>query len=158
LRRWISRKRGSSARKKKDGERDAKILGSFNGDSFYAAPDADERTLQSRSGGGRPHGDNFARVLFKSIAAGPHRSVHGFQRPAGAHPPSAPAKPVIHMPEADHPQPRRRNGSGMAVFVDEFVPPAFGWKFVALGHNTIRGAAGAAVLNAELMYTEGLLD
>jgi aspartate-semialdehyde dehydrogenase len=32
------------------------------------------------------------------------------------------------------------------------------WKFVALGHNTVRGAAGASVLNAELMQAEGLLD
>jgi aspartate-semialdehyde dehydrogenase len=36
--------------------------------------------------------------------------------------------------------------------------PVLDYKFVALGHNTIRGAAGAAVLNAELMYSEGLLD
>ncbi len=36
--------------------------------------------------------------------------------------------------------------------------PVFDYKFVALGHNTIRGAAGAAVLNAELMHSEGLLD
>jgi len=34
----------------------------------------------------------------------------------------------------------------------------FNYKFIALGHNTVRGAAGAAVLNAELMYSEGLLD
>jgi aspartate-semialdehyde dehydrogenase len=34
----------------------------------------------------------------------------------------------------------------------------FDWKFVALGHNTVRGAAGAAVLNAELMLSEGLID
>ena len=32
------------------------------------------------------------------------------------------------------------------------------WKFIALGHNTVRGAAGAAVLNAELMVSEGMLD
>jgi aspartate-semialdehyde dehydrogenase len=36
--------------------------------------------------------------------------------------------------------------------------PVLGWKFVALGHNTVRGAAGAAVLNAELLQAEGLLD
>jgi aspartate-semialdehyde dehydrogenase len=36
--------------------------------------------------------------------------------------------------------------------------PGLDWKFVALGHNTVRGAAGAAVLNAELMHSEGLLD
>jgi aspartate-semialdehyde dehydrogenase len=36
--------------------------------------------------------------------------------------------------------------------------PVLDYKFMALGHNTVRGAAGAAVLNAELMYSEGLLD
>ncbi len=36
--------------------------------------------------------------------------------------------------------------------------PVFDYKFVALGHNTVRGAAGAAVLNAELMHSEGMLD
>jgi aspartate-semialdehyde dehydrogenase len=46
----------------------------------------------------------------------------------------------------------------MAAFVGRLRPcPVFDWKFVALGHNTIRGAAGAAVLNAELMQSEGLL-
>jgi len=47
----------------------------------------------------------------------------------------------------------------MAVFVGRLREcPALDWKFVALGHNTVRGAAGAAVLNAELMESEGLLD
>jgi len=48
---------------------------------------------------------------------------------------------------------------GMAVFVGRLREcPALDYKFIALGHNTVRGAAGAAVLNAELMYSEGLLD
>jgi len=48
---------------------------------------------------------------------------------------------------------------GMSVFVGRLRPcPVLDCKFVALGHNTVRGAAGAAVLNAELMYSEGLLD
>ena len=75
--------------------------------------------------------------------------------------PSAPAQPVIYMEERDRPQPRRDAGRerGMAVFVGRLRPcPVFDYKFVALGHNTIRGAAGAAVLNAELMHSEGLLD
>jgi aspartate-semialdehyde dehydrogenase len=47
----------------------------------------------------------------------------------------------------------------MTVSVGRLRPcPVLGWKFVALGHNTVRGAAGAAVLNAELMQAEGLLD
>ncbi len=65
------------------------------------------------------------------------------------------------MQEADRPQPRRdvERERGMAAFVGRLrACPVFDYKFVALGHNTIRGAAGAAVLNAELMHSEGLLD
>jgi len=75
--------------------------------------------------------------------------------------PSAPPQPVIYMHEKDRPQPRRdvEREKGMAVFVGRLRPcPVFDYKFIAMGHNTIRGAAGAAVLNAELMYSEGLLD
>jgi aspartate-semialdehyde dehydrogenase len=74
--------------------------------------------------------------------------------------PSAPKHPVQYLIEADRPQPRKdaERDRGMAAFVGRLRPcPVFDWKFVALGHNTIRGAAGAAVLNAELMQSEGLL-
>ncbi len=74
--------------------------------------------------------------------------------------PSAPPKPVIYMSEQDRPQPRRDAGreNGMAVFIGRLREcPVLDLKFVACGHNTIRGAAGAAVLNAELMVSEGLL-
>src|SRR5581483_2862877 len=75
--------------------------------------------------------------------------------------PSAPAHPVIYMEEKDRPQPRRdvERERGMAAFVGRLRPcPVLDYKFVALGHNTVRGAAGAAVLNAELMHSEGMLD
>jgi len=75
--------------------------------------------------------------------------------------PSAPPRPVILMSQADRPQPRRdaSRENGMSVFVGRLRPcPIFDWKFVACGHNTIRGAAGAAVLNAELMVSEGLIS
>jgi aspartate-semialdehyde dehydrogenase len=74
--------------------------------------------------------------------------------------PSAPAQPVIYLPQQDRPQPRRDavRERGMATFVGRLREcPVLHLKFVACGHNTIRGAAGAAVLNAELMATEGLL-
>jgi len=74
--------------------------------------------------------------------------------------PSAPQRPLIYMPEQDRPQPRRdaERENGMSVFVGRLREcPVMNVKFVACGHNTIRGAAGAAVLNAELMATEGLL-
>ena len=75
--------------------------------------------------------------------------------------PSAPKRPVQYMEQQDRPQPRKdvERERGMAAFVGRLRPcPVLDWKFVALGHNTVRGAAGAAVLNAELMYSEGLLD
>lgn len=81
--------------------------------------------------------------------------------PQQRHLPSAPPKPVIYMPEQDRPQPRRdaAREKGMSVFVGRVREcPVLGSKFVACGHNTIRGAAGAAVLNAELMISEGYLD
>jgi aspartate-semialdehyde dehydrogenase len=74
--------------------------------------------------------------------------------------PSAPAQPVVYLNEEDRPQPRRdvERDRGMAVFVGRLREcPVFDYKFVCLGHNTVRGAAGAAVLNAELMLTEGML-
>jgi aspartate-semialdehyde dehydrogenase len=75
--------------------------------------------------------------------------------------PSAPVQPLIYMESNDRPQPRRdvERENGMVVFVGRLREcPVLDYKFIALGHNTVRGAAGAAVLNAELMYSEGLLD
>jgi aspartate-semialdehyde dehydrogenase len=75
--------------------------------------------------------------------------------------PSAPKRPLIVMEEPNRPQPRLdvERESGMVVFIGRVRPcPVFDYKFVALGHNTVRGAAGVAVLNAELMLAERLLD
>jgi aspartate-semialdehyde dehydrogenase len=75
--------------------------------------------------------------------------------------PSAPPQPVMYLPEPDRPQPRRdvSRENGMTVFVGRLREcPVLDVKFVACGHNTIRGAAGAAVLNAELLVSEGFLD
>jgi aspartate-semialdehyde dehydrogenase len=75
--------------------------------------------------------------------------------------PSAPPAPVIYLEENNRPQPRKdaERERGMAAFVGRLRPcPVLNWKFVVLSHNTIRGAAGAAVLNAELMHSEGMLD
>jgi aspartate-semialdehyde dehydrogenase len=74
--------------------------------------------------------------------------------------PSAPANPIIYMEEPNRPQPRKdaERERGMAAFVGRLRPcPVLDYKFVVLSHNTIRGAAGAAVLNAELMQSEGML-
>ena len=67
---------------------------------------------------------------------------------------SAPAAPIVVRDEQDRPQPKldRDAGSGMTVTIGRLKPDAvFDYRFVALSHNTIRGAAGAAILNAELL-------
>ena len=75
--------------------------------------------------------------------------------------PTAPAQPIVYLTAPNRPQPRLdvdRDG-GMTVTVGRLRPcPVLGYKFFALGHNTVRGAAGAAVLNAELMVAEGVLS
>src|SRR6266404_4673357 len=73
---------------------------------------------------------------------------------------SAPAKPIIIRDEVDRPQPRldRDAGLGMSVTVGRIAPDnVLDYRFLALGHNTIRGAAGAAILNAELLLARGYL-
>jgi len=73
---------------------------------------------------------------------------------------TAPKHPVLVRSEKDRPQPRmdRDAGGGMSVTVGRLFPDSvFDYRFVVLGHNTIRGAAGAAILNAELLCARGLL-
>ena len=75
--------------------------------------------------------------------------------------PTAPERPLVLRDEADRPQPRRdrMEGNGMSLVVGRVRPdPVFHVKMVLLAHNIIRGAAGASVLNAELMAARGLLD
>ncbi len=74
--------------------------------------------------------------------------------------PSAPRRPLVYLDAENRPQPRLdvERDNGMAVFLGRLRPcPVMQHKFVALGHNTVRGAAGAALLNAELMQAQGLL-
>jgi aspartate-semialdehyde dehydrogenase len=74
--------------------------------------------------------------------------------------PSAPAHPVVYLTDDRHPQPRlhRYTERGMTVSVGRLRPcPLLDWKFCLLSHNTVRGAAGCAILNAELMLKEGYI-
>ena len=74
--------------------------------------------------------------------------------------PTAPAQPVSYVTAADRPQPRFDvdAGLGMTSTVGRLRPcSVFDWKFTVLSHNTIRGAAGAALLNAELLKAQGYL-
>ena len=77
--------------------------------------------------------------------------------------PSAPQQAILYREETDRPQPRmdRLAGSvpGMATVVGRLrEDPLLHVKFLALGHNTIRGAAGGSLLNAELLMSQGYLD
>lgn len=74
--------------------------------------------------------------------------------------PSAPRQPIVVRREPDRPQPRldRDAGGGMSVTVGRLARDrVLDVRFVALSHNTIRGAAGAAILNAELLLAKGYL-
>jgi aspartate-semialdehyde dehydrogenase len=74
--------------------------------------------------------------------------------------PSAPDPPIIVAGEPNRPQPRldADRGNGMTISVGRLrACPVTHCKFVALGHNTIRGAAGGALLNGELLVAEGLI-
>jgi aspartate-semialdehyde dehydrogenase len=75
--------------------------------------------------------------------------------------PTAPEQPVEFAAGEDRPQPRldRMRGNGMAATVGRLRPCSLlDWKFTVLSHNTIRGAAGAALLNAELLMSLGALN
>ncbi len=75
--------------------------------------------------------------------------------------PSAPEHPVVYVEANDRPQPRFDvdMGAGMTTVVGRLRPcSVLDWKFTVLSHNTIRGAAGAAVLNAELLKAKGYFD
>ncbi len=72
--------------------------------------------------------------------------------------PLAPQKPIIYLSDEKHPQPKlhRHLDKGMAVSVGRLRKCSLlDWKFAILSHNTIRGAAGCAILNAELMLKKG---
>lgn len=74
--------------------------------------------------------------------------------------PMAPKRPIMYLEDERHPQPKlhRNLEGGMTVSIGRLRKcPLLDWKFVILSHNTIRGAAGCAILNAELMAKKGYL-
>ncbi len=75
--------------------------------------------------------------------------------------PSAPIHPIIYRQEADRPQPRkdRNAGNSMSATVGRLRRcPVLGYRFAALSHNTVRGAAGGGILNAEMLLKQGYLE
>jgi aspartate-semialdehyde dehydrogenase len=138
-----------------------KILGRLDGNGVTAHP-----VVVSAQTTRVPVIDGHTESVSVSLEAQPSvaqvieamRTFRG--RPQELRLPLAPPAPVVWLEAADRPQPRldaERDG-GMAVSVGRVRRcPVLDIKFIALGHNTIRGAAGAAILNAELMHREGLL-
>jgi aspartate-semialdehyde dehydrogenase len=75
--------------------------------------------------------------------------------------PSAPTPPIVYREEQDRPQPRkdRDTGGGMAIVIGRLREcPVMDVRFVALSHNTVRGAAGGAILSAELLRAQGYIE
>jgi aspartate-semialdehyde dehydrogenase len=138
-----------------------KILGTLDGGRVKPAPFAasaqchrvsvvDGHLVAVRVQLGRPAEPAEVAAAMAGFTGEPQR--------LGLH--TAPPCPIVVRPEPDRPQPRldRDAGNGMSVTVGRIARDAvLGIRFVALGHNTIRGAAGAAILNAELLVAKGML-
>ncbi|MEO7039498.1 MAG: aspartate-semialdehyde dehydrogenase [Gemmatimonadaceae bacterium] len=110
------------------------------------------------------HGHTACMSVKLGSRATPEAAIDAFRSWKGAiaemRLPSAPVDPVIVTMEPDRPQPRRdvNAGNGMSVVVGRVrTDPMLDLRLVAMGHNTIRGAAGASVLNAELMFARGFI-
>lgn len=136
-----------------------KMLGALGGDAVVPAPfvvSAHANRVAVENGhtvclsvefDTKPSLEDAARVLREWKGA---PSVRGL--------PSAPDVPLHFFENNDRPQPRRdvMRGGGMTVSVGRLRPdPLFHLKFIAMGHNTIRGAAGGSILNAELLAASG---
>lgn len=139
-----------------------KILGSWDGERFVYAPmrisahtnrvptiDGHLMTISLSVRGDMPSLDDVKQAL---------RDFRGLPQELGL--PSAPKQPIHVLDEPDRPQTRldRDRERGMSVSAGRIRPcPLLHIRMVALVHNTIRGAAGAALLNAELLEAKGLL-
>jgi aspartate-semialdehyde dehydrogenase len=138
-----------------------KILGSFNGKSVQ---DADFVISSSCN---RVHvKDGHLESVFVKLDQNPslQEVEEAFKRfkgePQRLKLPSAPENPIVVRKEQNRPQPRfdRDEGKGMSVSVGRLrKDPIMTLKYICLGHNTIRGGAGAGILSAELMVAKGLV-
>lgn len=132
-----------------------KIFGDFDGSKVKNAP-----FKVSASCHRVPVIDGHTEAVWTTLAKNPKpedvRDAFLKFDPGLSHLPTEPKHPIIVRDEPDRPQPRldRDMGKGMSVSVGRIRE---GIRYVALGHNTIRGAAGASVLNAELLKEKGYL-
>ncbi len=135
-----------------------KLLGRFDGTAIQPAdfPTSAQCTRVATTHG---HLETVAVKLHTPADAAAVRAAWQEWQPLrGRELPSAPAYPVLLRDEADRPQPRldRDTAGGMVSVVGRLRPcPVLEWKFVVLGHNLVRGAAGGVLLIAELLHAEG---
>jgi aspartate-semialdehyde dehydrogenase len=137
-----------------------KILGTFDGNAVQNA------TFQITATCNRVHvKDGHLESVFAKLESQPtlEEIEEAFTRfkgePQQLKLPSAPETPIVVRKEQNRPQPRydRDEGKGMSVVVGRIrKDPIMTVKFMCLGHNTIRGGAGAGILSAELMVAKGL--
>src|SRR3954454_2780738 len=137
-----------------------KILGTFERDAVTSAPFVVSATTTRV-----PVPDGHTAVMSIELAEKPaledvSRALQQFTAdPQLRKLPTAPPRPIVLHTAQDRPQPRLdvHHGRGMPVHVGRVrACPIFGYKLVALGHNVVRGAAGAALLNAELLIARGI--
>ncbi len=138
-----------------------KILGRLDGDRVDPHPvivSAHTTRVPVIDGHSEMISVGFSGTVSSEAVRGAFADFSGLPQALGL--PSAPKQPLIYLEAENRPQPRLdvERENGMAVFLGRLRPcPVLQHKFVALGHNTVRGAAGAALLNAELMQAQGLL-
>lgn len=138
-----------------------KILGKLNGQSVESAP----MTVSAHCNRVNVMDGHLATLSVKLKRETTREAILDSLRRYSSLPqelglPSAPRAPIVVRDEVDRPQPRldRDTERGMACVVGRVRKcPLFDFKFVVLGHNTIRGAAGGAILNAELLRAKGHL-
>lgn len=140
----------------------AKILGKLNGNSIdYANISVSAQCNRVNVSDG--HFASVRVTLERSVGCDEIRETFSSFRslPQQLELHSAPDRPIVVRDEPDRPQPKldRDAGNGMSITIGRLQPDSiFDYRFVVLSHNTIRGAAGAAVLNAELLIAKGILN
>jgi aspartate-semialdehyde dehydrogenase len=139
-----------------------KILGRANGDRIEAAP-LDISAQCNRVNVSDGHMASMRIKLERLCTVDEVRdalvSFRALPQELRLH--SAPDRPIVVREEKDRPQPNldRNAGSGMSITLGRLSPDrVLDYRFVVLSHNTIRGAAGAAILNAELLLAKGWLN
>jgi aspartate-semialdehyde dehydrogenase len=142
-------------------EETQKLLGTLNGAGIIPAPFAMSAQC-NRVAVEDGHTESVSIRLKKK--AQPEEIIAAWNafraEPQHLHLPSAPEQPVMYLNAVDRPQPRLDvdSGAGMTTSVGRLRKcNVLDWKFTVLSHNTIRGAAGAALLNAELLKAKGYL-